>query len=205
MLHTLSADSSVTISNAYFVWLASQLRKQLRESHVVECIPVGAVFYKLDQSFRAGRYPPFEKVDDLYRDDYHLNNVGRYVVGLTLLSVIMNYDVRQLGVAPDFYNAETKNFHYIDLDLANYLQEVVWQVVQFEPFASHGLPLGGIFKISDNMVNHSFQTHAGYDYTLLQSDDLETWRVIFFNEPGDGTRWSQNCDQSQQFYRIIRD
>lgn len=82
---------------------------------------------------------------------------------------------------------------------------LVWKVVQSKPFAAHSLPIGGIFQVSDDMVNHSFQTHTGYDYTLLQSDDLETWRMVFLDKPGDGSHWSQRSEKTQQFYRIIRD
>lgn len=96
-------------------------------------IPVGYVLSELDRRFRAGEFPGFNKVDDLYRDDVHMNNVGKYVVGLTILAALMDYDVRQFGRVPKSYTKSTANFVKIDLNMADYLQEIVWSVVNSKP------------------------------------------------------------------------
>jgi hypothetical protein len=117
----------------YFTWLSQELDAGNSEGRSIGLIPIGHVLAELDQRFRRGEYPPFKRVDDLYRDDVHMNNVGKYVVGLTTLATLMDYDVRQFGRMPKSYMKPTANFVRIDLDLANYLQGIVWSVVNSKP------------------------------------------------------------------------
>lgn len=196
---------SANLSHAYFVWLVSRLRERLGAEYNIRCIPVGAVFAELDTRFRQGQYPPFESAEDLYRDTEHLNNVGRYIVGLTILASVTNYDVRLLEAAPLYYNNFYSHFIDIETDLANYLQGVVWNIMNAKPFEAESIPFNQSFDITASEVQFSFQTFLGYDYTILKSVDLQTWTLSAYKIPGDGKRWVQSGHPRQQFYRILRE
>lgn len=130
------ADGSqmVTQCDRYFTWLMQELHANKSKEISIKLIPIGYVLAELDQRFRDGEYPPFERVDDLYRDEVHLNNVGKYIAGLTLLAVLFDYDIRELGVPPQTYSRPTANFVKIDARMADYMQDVVWYVVSSKSY-----------------------------------------------------------------------
>lgn len=104
-------------------------------------------------------------------------------MGLTILAVIADYDVRALGAVPGDYNVSTVPSFYIEIDLAfaDYLQEVVWSVVSQEPFSSESVPFQASVvrsSVNSSEKTFSFKAYLGYDYTLLDSDDLKDWDVV---------------------------
>jgi hypothetical protein len=80
-------DTLKVLSKAYFGYLESAF-----ENFDVEFIPLGRVLYHFDRQARAGGVPGFSGAGELYRDAWHLNNVGRYVAGLTVFSQIFRID-----------------------------------------------------------------------------------------------------------------
>jgi hypothetical protein len=198
-----SADQDVIQSYQYFVWLHKAMLDTNLGKHSVEYLPIGAVLAELDRRFRAGDYPPFTKVDGFYRDITHLNNAGRYVAGLTILAALFDYDVRKLGIPPDRYMSSIGNFIEIDSELADYLQEIVWEVVQKNEFSPDQIPFDQKIKVQQG-PQYSFQSFFGYHYLVLESNDLQEWRVIGDFIEGDGSRISFKSDDPEKFYRLRR-
>jgi len=195
---------AVLQSYQYFVWLFKRMQDANLGNHSVDYVPIGEVLYELDTRFRLGEYPPFSMAEDLYRDDLHLNNVGRYIIGLTMLAKLMDYDVRRLGLPPARYNQATLNFHAIDLPLADYLQEVVWSVVQRDPFAPSSVPMATqVIPMADG-VHFSVESYLGYKYIVLDSVDLTNWSVRQFMVEGNGAPFELVDDVPSKFYQVIR-
>jgi hypothetical protein len=199
------SESQAVIQNyRYFVWLFKQMQEADLGNHSVDYVPIGEVLYELDSRFRLGEYPPFTQAGDLYRDNLHLNNVGRYIAGLTLLAVLMDYDVRQLGLPPARYNEATLNFHAIDLLLADYLQEVVWSVVQRDPFGPRSVPMETQITPMGDGIHFSVESYLGYEYMVLDSVDLENWAVRQFPTEGNGGQMEFVDEVPVKFYKLIR-
>jgi hypothetical protein len=55
------------------------------------------VIYHFDQKAKAGEIPGFSGAAQLYRDRYHMNNVGRYIAGLSMFSCILGIDPRDVS------------------------------------------------------------------------------------------------------------
>jgi hypothetical protein len=138
-------EQRVVQSASYFQWLAHELKSNHRLAEEISFIPVGNVLSELDRRFREGEFVGFNKVDDLYRDDVHMSNVGKYVVGLTIMATLLDYDIRLLGAPPKPYGRPTSNFRVITPELADYLQQVVWAVVSNLP-SGLGTRVSGVKK-----------------------------------------------------------
>lgn len=199
-----STDQPVIQSYQYFVWLHKAMLDADLSNHSIEYIPIGAVLAELDRRFRAGEYPPFTKVDEFYRDDVHLNNAGRYVAGLTILATLFDYDVRSLGTPPEAYNQPIANFVEIGTEFADYLQSIVWEVVLKKGFSPDQIPSDQEVKVAQEGPQYSFQSFLGYQYLVLESDDLLDWRIIGDFLEGDGSRFSFKSDDAKKFFRLRR-
>lgn len=104
-------------------------------SSQLHLIPVGYVMASLDERMRAGELDGFVNADDLYRDAYHLNNVGRYIASLTVYATVFATDPAGLPV-PDSYTPNPEQFETdreITPALAAELQAEVWTVVTAMP------------------------------------------------------------------------
>lgn len=84
-------------------------------------MPISHVFAELDRSFRSGDYSGFNCAGELYRDDVHLNNVGKYVAGLTVFAAVAG-DLPESMEVPTAYNRPIMNFRKIDTELSGYLR-----------------------------------------------------------------------------------
>ena len=85
------ADDTRTVqSRQYYTHLIERVRA--RTDATVLMIPAGEVLYELDRRFGASAVPEADDVTDLYRDQLHLNNAGRFVAGLTTYATIYGAD-----------------------------------------------------------------------------------------------------------------
>lgn len=199
-----SSEQASIQSKQYFIWLHKLLLESDLSSNSVEFIPVGAVMAELDKRFRNNEFPPLTRADDLYRDDLHLNNVGRYVLALTMLRVLYQYDVRDLGQIPfSFEKISIVDFE-IDQEMADYLQRIVHQVTLEEPFDPDKIPYEMAFKKEGEQIEFSFRSYLGYEYFLLESLNLKDWSVRAHFDQGDGSLKSFQDEASAKFYKILR-
>lgn len=94
-------DTLKILSEKYFRYLEKSIGNN---SDRIEFITVGKVLYHFDQKAKSGEVPGFSGSGELYRDAWHMNNVGRFIAGLTVFSQIFRID--PVGI-PDFKSYQT--------------------------------------------------------------------------------------------------
>lgn len=115
------SDGSTNLSETadYF----EKLTVAIREAHPdvsIRMIPVGHVFYELEQRMKEGLIPGYTGVySGFYTDGVHQNDSGRYVTALTFFTTIYKDDPRGLPLVG--FNVTPQ--------AAAIFQEVVWEVV----------------------------------------------------------------------------
>lgn len=82
-------DTLEILSGKYFTYLEDAIKKI---SGRVTFIPLGRVLYRFDQKAKSGEIPGFSGSGELYRDAWHMNNVGRLIAGLTVFAQIFRID-----------------------------------------------------------------------------------------------------------------
>ena len=106
----------------------------------VNLIPVGDVFYELDNRIKAGLIPqldPSQGVNQFYSDGIHLNEfpftddptIGTYIVALTFYATLFQDDPR--GLTGSVYGFDD----IADAPLLAAVQDAVWDVVSTHPFS----------------------------------------------------------------------
>lgn len=102
-------------------------------------VPVGEVFYSLNNKMKAGQVPGYSKIWQVYSDGIHMNNVGSYIGGLTFYATMYKADPRGTAV-PSQYGT-------IPSDVANAIQQTVWEVVstyQYSGVSSSSVAVTGV-------------------------------------------------------------
>lgn len=87
----------------------------------VRLVRVGDVMAKFDEAIRRGDISAMTSINDLYADNIHLNDTGRYLVGLTFYATMFDVDVR--GIGTDGYGTIAPN-------VAQTIQDCVMNVVR---------------------------------------------------------------------------
>jgi hypothetical protein len=116
-------DAKTLQTRDYFAHLIKRVRA--RTDADVRMIPVGHVLFELDRRMRAGEIDSYDTVVDLYRDKVHLNNVGRYVAGVTTFSTMFNHDPAGLKCPANYYGGG-KDF---SPELYAQLHDAVWRII----------------------------------------------------------------------------
>lgn len=82
----------------FFDRLVAKLNKSFgdRLKKPVKVIPVGDVMAELDQRIKAGEVEGIKKIEELYADTVHLNDAGRYLVGVTFYATLYGDDPKGL-------------------------------------------------------------------------------------------------------------
>lgn len=96
-------DTLRVLSEAYFGYLEAAFKNPARH---LELIPVGRVLYHFDQQARSGKVPGFSGAGQLYRDAWHLNNVGRYIAGMTVFSQIFCINPLEIPVIDAYHTSD---------------------------------------------------------------------------------------------------
>jgi hypothetical protein len=96
-------DTLKVLSEAYFGYLEASFENAARH---IQWIPLGRVLYHFDRQARSGGVPGFSGAGQLYRDAWHLNNVGRYIAGLTVFSQIFRIDPLDIPVIDAYHTAD---------------------------------------------------------------------------------------------------
>lgn len=111
----------------FFEDLLAACRAAYTDVKPILIVPVGEVFYNLNNKMKAGQVSGYSKIWQVYSDGIHLNNVGSYIAGLTFYSVFYKKDPRGTQV-PSQYGS-------ISSALANTIQNAVWEVVSTYQFS----------------------------------------------------------------------
>jgi hypothetical protein len=107
-----------------------------------ELIPAGHVWAAVAEHSTTAAFTGLASAADLYRDDIHASNLGRYVAGLAMYSTIFAKSPEGLGTAWTYYlNGYGATPQNTDLPI---LQEVTWNTMAVvpEPSATSALPAG---------------------------------------------------------------
>gem|GEM_PF-3363532 len=111
----------------------------------------------------------FSGAGELYRDRYHMNNVGRYVAALTTYAVVTGSAASDLGADSTVGFGAAADWladRVITDALRVKLTELVDRVIAQKPFEDLPLTLNHEFK------GVSFKTYTGFQYT---SEQIKFW------------------------------
>ncbi len=134
--------------------------KELHPLLDIRTLPTGRVLDILDQKLREEPIEGFTNAYDFYRDNTHINGEGRHLAVLSLLTAILEKDVRTLSFVP--YSTMPPN------PLRTFVREVIWYTftedhrtkVLWEPYG----------RIDKNQLN--------FTGTLQRSSNLQTWTIL---------------------------
>ncbi len=118
----LDQDDTPTLqTSAYFDHLIQRVRNSTQAD--IRMIPVGYVLDELDQRLQAGELAGYNGVAQWYRDDVHLNDMGRYVAGITSFATL--YGQNPAGMtATSAYNGSSFSQEFYSV-----AHDAVWDVV----------------------------------------------------------------------------
>ena len=133
------AGTWVNEARIYFEDLIDELRAVHTDIKPVLMVPVGDVFYNLNQRMASGEVPGFNSIWDVYPDGIHMDNIGSYITGLTFYATLYKSDPRGT-VVPSQYGT-------INASLASIIQSAVWEVVSNHPLSGvsdHFIAVSGV-------------------------------------------------------------
>lgn len=105
----------------YYERLTIALRRANITTKPFLMMPVGEVFYALNNKMKNGQVPGYTKIWQLYRDDVHVDLVGSFVAATTFFAT--TYKENPVGMAvPSQYGS-------INSSLVQIIQQTVWEVV----------------------------------------------------------------------------
>lgn len=124
----------VTQQRAVFDYIYQQLQTTFDSN--VYVVPAGSVFNAIDIAARAGHIPGVASVGDLYRDDTHMGDVGRFVAACTVFSTLFREQaqVSAKTLATFIMGEGTVT---LTMALAQQMEAIVWGVVSTDPRAIH--------------------------------------------------------------------
>lgn len=146
-------DSQVTIQSRDF--FEDLLLKVRQDEPGLLMVPVGDVLYALEQEMAAGgRLTGFTSGADFYRDEAHLNNVGRFVAATTFYATLHG-DPRDITAIGGDFTADVAMWdsdRTLTPELRDVIQDVTWEVVTShayvpEPTALFLVPLVCLMRL----------------------------------------------------------
>ncbi len=121
-------DQQTVLAREYFDHLYDNVASTLGGSTSLHVIPIGEVLYELDLLFESGATPGFADVNQLFRDNNHLDtDIGRWVAANTVYATIFKEDPTGL-MKPTGYYPPVGDTLLTD-ELNAQIQSVVWNVV----------------------------------------------------------------------------
>ena len=128
-------DSSLIRNANGFGWIFDELKADPDLQGVeLHMIPVGDVLAEIDQRMALGYIPGFRGADELYRDNLHLNNLGRFVAANTLLATLFEADPTGTPTNSSFDTSPGQTIPIeITPALATAVQGAVWDVLTTYP------------------------------------------------------------------------
>lgn len=171
--------------------LVETLRSEWQEELNPEIImvPTGEVLYALNESFRSQPFidvdgQTYDDVEDMFGDRVHLKTgIGRYLMAITMYSVLYNEDPRGLPIGNyndiDIYNTGFQlSFTAISEPMKTFLQQTVWDVVSTHAYTGFSAASELHSKLSTISTVASGQSLVG----LTLSGELATVHVESHHE-----------------------
>jgi hypothetical protein len=120
-----SGKDTTALSRAFFNYLVDSVRT-IYPDVKIGFISVGEVFYNFHESAKKGLVPGFSGAGELYRDKWHLNNVGRYIASLTSFCVVFNHNPLTIG---DFKGFNKSSNSLSDKEITPELKGVIKAII----------------------------------------------------------------------------
>lgn len=138
----LSDDSNqpTILAREYFDSTHLALTNHYGDSADIGIIPIGDVISRMDQDIKAGLFPEISDVRQLYRDDVHLGDVGRFVATATIYSTLMKMSPENIDL-PNWPFATGQGPLVLTPELASHIGSVVWDVVSQDTRAITPVPI----------------------------------------------------------------
>lgn len=95
-------------------------------------IPTGAVLREIDVQARLGNLPGIATVDDIYRDDVHMGDVGHWAAAVTIYSTVQGKKLEDTE-RWRLYRAIGDGNVRLSYALSQQIIDIVWDVVSNDP------------------------------------------------------------------------
>lgn len=126
-------DWSNNESRSYFERLQTRLQAAFPTLKPIEIVPVGDVFFALNQKMQSGQVPGYSSIWDLYYDHIHLNNVGSFIVGSTYYATLYGADLAALPIPAQYQPTTPSRDRPISSALEALIEQTIQQVVGIAP------------------------------------------------------------------------
>lgn len=93
----------------------------------VEFIPAGLALAQLYDELKAGPIASISTMEDVFKDDIHLNDTGWYLIASTIFAKLYGRDPAGLGT--EFRNGDLVDYNPPDAETARELQRIAWDTV----------------------------------------------------------------------------
>jgi hypothetical protein len=122
---------ATVLKRAYADHLHARLVAMFGATNPVHVIPVGDVLAALDDLIRAGQVSGITDIRQLYGDNDHTGDVGKFIAGLTVYATVFGENPEGLTI-PDGY-IQGSAAAQLTPALAAQLESLVWRVVNSDP------------------------------------------------------------------------
>lgn len=125
-------DADLIRNASGFDWIYNELTNDPDLAGAdIQMIPVGDVLAELDRRMTLGEIPGFAGMEQLYRDDLHMNNLGWFAASNTVLSTLFKFNPTGTPTNSAFVLAPGQTVP-IDItpELGAMIQDAVWDVVR---------------------------------------------------------------------------
>lgn len=159
----LSADSNLPtiFAREYFDSAHLALANHYGDSTDIGVIPIGNVISRMDKDIKAGLFPEISDVSQLYRDDIHLGDVGRFVATATIYSVLLKTSPENINI-PNWPFTSGQGPLALTPRLASHIESVVWEVVSHDTRAITPVPLpAALWLFGSGLVGLGSMARAG--------------------------------------------
>lgn len=152
-------------------------------------IPGGQGLARLYDEMLAGNVPGLNTLEDIFADDIHLNDIGKYFIACIHFSVL--HQISPVGLKNQLHNMWGSPFTAPNQELALKLQELAWQTVTSYPGScieetSTGIKsqpeLKSLITISPNPVNDIL--HLKYEGNDKSIKVFDVMGRLVFEETG---------------------
>ena len=139
----LSANSNqpTIFAREYFDAAYLAIKNHYGASVDIGVIPIGDVISRMDQDIKAGLFPEISNVSQLYRDDIHLGDVGRFVATVTIYAALLKTSPEHINIPPGWPFASGQGSLVLTPGLASHIESVAWDVVSHETLTPAPVPI----------------------------------------------------------------
>jgi hypothetical protein len=190
----IATDQPTLANREFFIYMMKVVRDEF-PNLPVEAIPVGAVLEEFHLRALNGQIAGFSGAGALYRDRYHMNNVGHFIAALTTYCVITGNTAADLGtdIIPGFAANDPEVDHEITAALRLEIANLVDSIIAYQPFAPPA-PVLNLSSTSNMPTSVSFKAYTGLNYTLKYSSDLTSWVDVLDEVDGNSSVMGHSSD-----------